>query len=74
MLWSRKRLWWSVAGAIILEFYAFNFVPRNVNIIATRTLSVKIFDYVFNFLIFFIAIYLLAFVVSFLGKIFSGKK
>jgi hypothetical protein len=54
--------------ALVLIFYAFNFIPRNINIIATRSLGRQIFDYLLNFLIFFIVIYSVSSLFSFIYK------
>lgn len=71
---SAKRTIWSAVAALVVIFYAFNFVPRNINIIATRTLTVKILDYIFNFLMFFVAIYLAITLIVFIIKWCSDKK
>jgi len=73
MFISLKRAIWVGAGAIIVDFYAFNFVPRNINIIATRSLSVQILDYIFNFLMFFAAIYLAVTLIVYFIKWLSPK-
>lgn len=73
MFISLKRAIWSAVGAIIVDFYAFNFVPRNINIIATRSLSVQILDYIFNFAMFFAAIYLIVTLIVYLIKWLSPK-
>lgn len=70
MFFSTKRSIWSAVAALALEFYAFNFVPRNINIIATRTLTVKILDYILNFVIFFVVIYLAVTLVSYIIGLF----
>lgn len=65
-----------VSGVLsaILVFYAFNFVPRNINVIATRTLTVQLFDYALNFLIFFIAFYLILSLAMYIYSKVIGKK
>jgi len=63
---SKKRIFIVSVISLLLEFYAFNFIPRNVNIIATRTIFVKILDYTLNFLIFFLAIYLVSTLIIFI--------
>lgn len=63
---SKKRVLFVSIASLLLEFYAFNFIPRNVNIIATRTIFVKILDYALNFLIFFLAIYLVSTLIIFI--------
>ena len=74
MFLSLKRAIWSGVAAIIVVFYAFNFVPRNMNIIATHSLSVQILDYIFNFAMFFVAIYLVITLIIFIIKWLSPKK
>lgn len=74
MFISEKRGIISAVLALILDFYAFNFVPRNINIIATRTLLVKIADYAFNFILFFVVFYLILTLIAYLAKKFFPKK
>lgn len=72
---SKSRL--IIAGIIspIFVFYAFNFVPRNTNIIASRTLGKQIFDYILNFVIFFVIIYLIFCLLTYLyQKLFRHSK
>jgi hypothetical protein len=57
----------------LFEFYAFNFVPRNIAIMATRSIAIQKVDYVINFLIFFIVFYLLLTLGAYLIKKFSPK-
>jgi hypothetical protein len=68
MFLSAKRGIISAVLSVLLEFYAFNFVPRNVSIIATRSFSRQIFDYALNFVIFFIAFYLMITLATYLIK------
>lgn len=74
MFFSTKRAIGAGVAAILAEFYAFNFVPRNINIIVTRTSVIKILDYIVNFLIFFVVAYLILTLIAYLIKLFSGKK
>jgi hypothetical protein len=75
MFLSLKRGIVSAILALVLEFYAFNFVTRNINIIATRTFTRQIFDYAFNFVIFFIVFYLVLTLATYLiKKIFPKSK
>ncbi len=72
---SKSRI--IVAGIIsaLFVFYFFNFVPRNINIVASRTLAVQIFDYVLNFAIFFVVIYLISCLFTYLyQKLFKREK
>lgn len=74
MFLSKNRAIISAVAAVLLVFYTFNFVAKNVNIVASRTLGIQIADYVFNFLIFFIVIYLVLYVIAFLAKSIKSKK
>jgi len=57
------------------EFYAIYLVPRNINVIAARSLARQIGDYVLNFLVFFIAFYLVLTLGAYLiKKIFPKSK
>lgn len=64
-----------VAGAVALlvEFYVFNFVPRNINILATRSLARQTFAYVLNFALFFILAYLFLTLLAYLVRAVSAK-
>lgn len=55
---SKSRIIVAAILSVLFVFYAFNFVARNTNIVASRTLGVQIGDYVLNFIIFFATIYL----------------
>jgi len=70
---SSKRAIISGILSILLVFYFFNFIPRNINILSTRSLGVQIFDYILNFLIFFVIIYLLSAGIVFIYKRMRGK-
>lgn len=56
---SKPRIIFTGMISALFVFYVFNFVPRNINIIASRSLERQIFGYVLNFVLFFIAIYIL---------------
>jgi len=71
---SKKKTIWSATIALIIAFYAFNFVPRNINIIATRSALMQIFDYCLNFVIFFVVAYLVLTLLTFFVMLFSSKK
>ena len=73
-MFSLKRMIWSGVLALILDFYAFNFVARNINIIATRSLERQIFAYVLNFILFFIVIYVVLTIIYYIVKLFTSKK
>lgn len=59
--------------SLALEYYAFNFVQRNINIIATRSFARQIFDYILNFVVFFVAFYLLVTLITYIYKKTLGK-
>ena len=72
---SKSRI--IIAGIIslILVFYFFNFVPRNINIIASRNLGRQLFAYALNFIIFFIVIYLVSCLLAYLyQKLFKRER
>ena len=73
MFISVRRAIIAAVLALLSEFYAFNFIPRNIAILATRSLSIQIGDYIFNFLIFFIVFYLVLTLGAYLIKKFSPK-
>jgi uncharacterized membrane protein required for colicin V production len=68
MFISLKRGIISAVLALLLEFYAFNFVARDIGIIATRSFSRQIVDYALNFVIFFIVFYLVLTLAAYLIK------
>jgi len=75
MFLSIKRSWWSLGLSVIIVIYSMNFVPRNVAIMAERTLARQIFNYAINIILFFIVIYLLLSLFTWVyKKIFSRKK
>jgi hypothetical protein len=75
MFISIKRGMISAVLSVLFEFYSFNFVQRNINILATRSLSRQVADYVLNFLVFFIVIYLVLTLGAYLiKKIFPKSK
>jgi len=75
MFISIKRGIISAVLSLLLEFYTFNFVPRNIGIMATRSLSRQIGDYMLNFLVFFIVFYLVLTLGAYLiKKIFPKSK
>ncbi len=71
-----------IAGAVIaavLVFCVLTFIPLYADIVATRTLAMQIFDYALNFIIFFVVVYLVASLASWLYRRFfrqskSGMK
>jgi hypothetical protein len=72
---SKIRLIIAAVIAIILEFYSFNFVPRNANIVASRSLPIQFLDYLLNFVIFFVSIYLVACLLTYVyQKLLKPKK
>ncbi len=72
---SKSRIVFAVIISAIFVFYAFNFVPRNINIIASRNFGRQIFAYVFNFALFFIIIYSISCLFTYLRqKLFKRAK
>lgn len=68
---KKSRLLFASIISIILLFYAFNYIPRNVAIISSRTLSRKMVDYVLNFVLFDTVIYLILSLLAYIrNKIF----
>jgi len=59
--------------ALLLEFYAFNFIPGNIAIMATLSPAIQKVDYLINFLIFFIVFYLVLTLGAYLIQKFSPK-
>lgn len=59
--------------SLLFEFYAFNFIPRNIAIMATRSSAIQKVDYVTNFLIFFVVFYLVLTLTVWLIQKFSPK-
>jgi K+-sensing histidine kinase KdpD len=59
--------------ALLLEFYAFNFIPRNISIMASRSPAIQKVDYLINFLIFFIVFYLVLTLAVWLSKKVTQK-
>lgn len=74
MFFSKKRVWTAAILSLVLIFYFFNFVQRNVDIIETRSMTRKIFDYGLNFAIFFVVIYLVLTLLIYLYKLVVTKK
>jgi hypothetical protein len=75
MFISIKRSIISAVLALPFEFYAIYLVPRNINVIAARSLARQIGDYALNFLVFFIAFYLVLTLGAYLfKKIFPKSK
>jgi hypothetical protein len=68
MLKNKIRLTLSAVFSTLFVYYCFNFVPRNVAILATRTLERKILDYILNFAIFFVVFYLILELLAFIFK------
>jgi hypothetical protein len=73
MFLSIKRGIFASVLALVLEFYAFNIVPRNIAILSTRSFSWRVSDYLVNFLLFFLGFYLLMTLVAWVVKRFSYK-
>lgn len=59
--------------SLLLVFYALNFTPRAIAILATRSFVVQVLDYLLNFTLFFVVIYLLAGLATFIVQSFRPK-
>lgn len=68
MLKAKSRLIVSLVISILTVVYLFNFVPRDIAIIASRTPARQVLDYTLNFVIFFVAVYLLLTLLAFVTK------
>jgi surface polysaccharide O-acyltransferase-like enzyme len=73
MFKSKSRIIISSIVSVILVFISFNFNPRDIAILATRSVGRQIFDYVLNFVIFFAAIYLIISLLIFVYNKFVPK-
>jgi hypothetical protein len=73
MFISKVRAIISAVVALILVFYALNFTPRAIAILATRSFVVQVLDYIVNFLLFFVVVYLAATLVAFIIRSFRPK-
>ena len=71
---STLRTWVALVLAVLIVFYSFNFVPRYTNILATRSTTVKIFDWILNIAISLIVIYLVLTIIVFLYRVIFIKK
>jgi Na+-transporting NADH:ubiquinone oxidoreductase subunit NqrB len=65
---SKTRIIISAAVSALLVFYFFNFIPRDINILASRSLERQILDYALNFVVFFVSLYFLLSVATFLYR------
>jgi hypothetical protein len=65
---SKIRIIVSAIASILLVFYFFNFVPRDIAILASRSLGRQILDYALNFAVFFVGFYFLLSVATFLYR------
>jgi hypothetical protein len=63
---TKKRALWSGIVSVVWVFYLFNFVPRNINIVASRNFTHQILDYVLNIVLFFVIFYLISSLIIFL--------
>ena len=68
---SKLRVIFSLILSALVVFYAFNFSPRNANIIASRSAGQQVFDYTLNFVFFFVVIYIISSVIIYLYQKFS---
>ena len=68
MLKSKSRLIVSLVASLLIVIFLFNFVPRDVVILASRTPARQMLDYILNFVVFFAAVYLLLSLFTFIKK------
>jgi hypothetical protein len=73
MFISRPRAIITAVLSLLLVFYALNFTPRAIMILATRSFVVQVLDYIVNFLLFFVVIYLVATLAAFIIRSFRPK-
>jgi len=59
MLKSKSRFIVSLIASVLIVVLSFYFVPRDVTILASRTPIRQVLDYTLNFVVFFVAVYLL---------------
>jgi O-antigen/teichoic acid export membrane protein len=72
---SKTRIIVAVAVSIALVFYFFNFIPRDITILASRSFGRQILDYLLNFCLFFIIVYLLSSLPAFmLARLHKHRK
>lgn len=62
---SKPRLIFTGILSALLVFYLLNFIPRNINIVASRSFGGQLFDYFLNFVIFFLVIYIISCLLTF---------
>ncbi|MDP2873936.1 MAG: hypothetical protein Q8N84_01400 [bacterium] len=68
MLKNRYKIVVSALASLLMVFYLFNFIPRNVMLLASRTPTRQVLDYLLNSALFFVGIYLLLSLVAFVTK------
>jgi hypothetical protein len=73
MFISKVRAIVSAVVALLLVFYALNFTPRAIAILATRSFVIQVLDYLLNFTLFFVVIYLVASLIAFTIRSFRPK-
>lgn len=71
---SRKRLAISFISSVVFVFYSFYTSPVNNNLLASRTFTRQIFDYVINISLFLAVIYLILALMSFVSFRLFYKK
>jgi len=74
MLTKKLKIIVSSVVSALFVFCAFHFNPRNIAILASRSLERQIFAYILNFVIFFVVVYLVLSLFNFLAKKFFGPK
>ena len=71
----KSRMIFAAILAVLFTFYAFNFIARNTNIVASRTLGRQVGDYILNFVIFFVVTYLILCLIAYLyQKLFTRSR
>ena len=64
-----------MAVSVLIVIFSFSFVPRDVAILASRTPAQQVLDYIINFVIFLVAVYLLLSLLALIKrKVFPGSK
>ena len=73
MLKSKTRFLVSLVASVLIVILSFNSVPRDVAILASRTPMRQMLDYILNFVIFFVTVYLLLSLFTFIINKFSPR-
>ena len=68
MLKRKSRFIISLVTSVLIVIFSLSFVPRDVVVLASRTPARQAFDYILNFVTFFVAVYLLLSLFAFIEK------